>query len=90
MKLIHIDDYVSYRPGFGADAPRPAKVQGLTLTKEPRDKYGVDAKKVSVDEIIENRVVFSLDDGHWAYSDQIDGYLSGRNLDDEVVPIRNR
>jgi len=85
-KIIHVDDYVSYRGGFGADAPKQAMVTGLTLTKEPREKYGVDVSRVSIEEIAANRVLFSLDDGHWAYSDQIDGWVD--TTIGVTVPIR--
>ena len=34
--------------------------------------YGVDVNKVSFDEIRANRVCFTLDNGHWAYSEQVD------------------
>ena len=72
MKLIHIGDTISYRGSFGMAAPSRVKVTGLTLTKEPRDKYGVDVHKVSLDEIRANRGCFDLDNGHWAYSEQVD------------------
>tara|TARA_Y100001951_G_scaffold99417_1_gene101422 strand:+ start:209 stop:649 length:441 start_codon:yes stop_codon:yes gene_type:complete len=85
-KLIHIDDYVSYRGGFGSDTPKQAMVTGFTLTKEPRDKYGVEVSRVSLEEIAENRVVFSFDDGHWAYSEQVDGWVD--TTIGVTVPIR--
>jgi hypothetical protein len=77
MDNLHVGDIVLYRPGFGSDTPRLAIVQGLTVTAEPRSKYGEDATAVTLDQIRENRVVFDLvspgADGHWAYSEQIDG-----------------
>ena len=73
MDNLHVGDIVLYRPGFGSDTPRLAIVQGLTVTAEPRSKYGEDATAVTLDQIRKNRVVFDLADGHWAYSEQIDG-----------------
>ena len=76
MDNLHVGDIVLYRPGFGSDTPRLAIVQGLTVTAEPRSKYGEDATAVTLDQIRENRVVFDLGN-HWAYSEQIDGISPG-------------
>ena len=70
--IIKIGDKVVYRPGWGSMAPVTVTVQTMDLTDEPRDKYGDSVKEVTLDQIRQNRVLFVLSDGHWAYSDQID------------------
>jgi hypothetical protein len=69
--IINVGDMVTYRGGFGGDPPKRAKVVGLTLTDEPREKYGQEVLSVDVQSVKANRVLFDLDDGHWCYSDQI-------------------
>ena len=88
MHLIHKGDYIMYRGGFGKDAPKQVQVTHLTLTSMPREKYGVDVNKVSVNEVAENRVLFSLSDGHWAYSEQVDGWIDETN--GTLVPVQGR
>lgn len=71
MKIIKINDTITYRPSFGSGPLTKAKVVGLTVTDLPRDKYGEEVDEVSVDLVKQNRVLFDLDNNHWAYSDQI-------------------
>ena len=70
--LVKIGDTVKWHGGFGMDAPRSAVVSGLTITDYPRDKYGIEADEVDSSLIEQNRVCFDLENGHWAYSDQIE------------------
>lgn len=72
MTRLKMGDPVVYRPDYGHDNPVVAYITGLSITEEPRDKYGDDVESVSVDVVVDNRCCFCLDDGHWAYSDQID------------------
>jgi hypothetical protein len=53
------------------DAPRPAVVETMEVTDMPRMKEGRDVDEVSWDLVRANRVVFGLDNGHWAYGEQI-------------------
>lgn len=69
--IINVGDTVTYRGAFGRDLPKQAVVRGLTLTDEPRSKYGQEVLSVGVDSVKANRVLFDLDDNHWCYSDQI-------------------
>jgi hypothetical protein len=71
-KTIKIGDKVIWRGHFGTDLPMQVTVKGLEVTDEPRGKYGKDVDEVSTDLVEENRVVFDLENGCWAYSDQID------------------
>lgn len=78
--MIRVGDTITYRPGFaGTEAPRQVKVLELTLTQEPREKYGVEVNAVHEICVRENLVCFMLDDGHWCYSEQVD-------LEDAVPP----
>jgi hypothetical protein len=69
--IINVGDTVTYHGSFGGGLPKRAKVVGLTLTEEPRTKYGQEVLSVDVQSVKANRVVFDLDDSHWCYSDQI-------------------
>lgn len=71
MKTIKINDTITYRGSFGSGPRKSAKVVGLTVTKYPREKVGKDVDNVNVELVKQNKVLFSLDDGHWAYSEQI-------------------
>jgi hypothetical protein len=69
---IVIGDMVVYRGGFGRDFPKPAKVVGLKVTDWPREKDGQEREAVTPELVEANRVLFSLADGHWCYSEQIE------------------
>jgi hypothetical protein len=72
MMIIKVGDRVNWRGGFGADTPKIATITGMDITEQPREKYGESVEEVDIDLIRQNRVLFSLDNGHWAYSDQIE------------------
>jgi len=71
---IKIGDTIRYRGGFGLDPSSEAIITGLTVTVYPRDKYGDDVSEVTRNQVLENRVVFSLSNSHWCYSEQVEGY----------------
>jgi len=73
---VKVGDKVIWRGGFGGDAPRTVTVTGLDVTEYPREKYGESVEEVSWDLVQLNRVLFSLDTGNWAYSEQIDGVVA--------------
>lgn len=66
-----IGDTVLWRGAFGTQLPQKAKVVGLEVTEEPRSKYGNEVEEVDECMIDDGCVLFILDNGHWAYSDQI-------------------
>jgi hypothetical protein len=70
MKL-KIGDTVQWRGSWGEDAPVPAKVTAMEITKNPREKSGEAVNEVDWDIVNENRVIVDLDNGHWAYGSQI-------------------
>ena len=69
---VKIGDTVKWRGGFGNDEPKLAVVRGVTVTAMRRDKYGDEVEEADESLVAQNRVVFDLDSGHWAYSDQIE------------------
>jgi hypothetical protein len=68
MEGLKIGDEVMWRPGFGHDDARLAKVTGIELIAKG-EKYGQPVE--SVDWAIVHSVVVDLDTGHWAYGHQI-------------------
>ena len=87
-RTIRIGDTVRWRGGWGTDPAKDVKVKGMLLTQQPREKHdGVKVKEVDINnDVGGNMVCFDLDNGHWAYSDQIEG----RVLDSGtmVIPVR--
>jgi hypothetical protein len=69
--FVKIGDTVMWRGNFGTSEPKEAKVVGLQVSRSERVKYGRIAKKASWTKVRENKVVFDLDNGHWAYGEQI-------------------
>ena len=69
---IKVGDKVMWRGCFGTDPAREATITSLEITDIPRTKYGDEVDEVSWEDVRSNRVLFGFDNGHWAYSDQID------------------
>lgn len=63
MKTLKIGDTVISRHGPGA-------ITKIELCEKPGHKYGIDVKEIYVDLV--DRCVFDLNNGHFAYGDQID------------------
>jgi len=70
-KQVKVGDYVMWRGDFGMAAPRRAKVTGLEVTERSREKYGEEVESVDWSLVRQNRVLFTLDNESWAYSEQI-------------------
>ena len=70
-RIIRKGTQVVYRGGFGADAPKIAVVTGVERTEYPREKYGDEVESVHLDD----HYVLTLNNGHWCYSDQVDGVV---------------
>ena len=70
MKKLKVGDKVRHRGGFGMDAPTNAKVEGIEVNcRGGKDGDGVD--EVDWSEVTRDNCVVSLDNGHWAYGNQI-------------------
>ena len=68
--IVKVGDTVGWSGSFGRDVVKPAIVEQMEVTEVPRDKHGVRVNQVDASLIEQNRVLFILDNGHWAYSDQ--------------------
>jgi len=67
---IKVGDTVMHRGCWGADAPKKAVITSIELCKNEREKYGIDMQEVYAKD--KDRCCFTLDNGHWAYGEQID------------------
>jgi len=69
---LKVGDKVTWRGTWGQErAPQVVTVEGMEITDGPREKYGRDVKEVDWDVVEDNRVIFTLSNGKWAYSEQI-------------------
>ena len=67
--MIRVGDTVIWRGSWGKDAPIPAKIVSMELCEHEREKYGIAVSEAH--DIDKNRLVVSLDNGHWAYGMQL-------------------
>jgi len=70
-KVLKVGDTVTWRGCWGTALPIEVKVEGMEVTEQRRSKYGESVQAVSWDLVQQNYVLFDLDNGSWAYSDQI-------------------
>lgn len=69
MSKLTVGDTVKWRGGFGNESAKDAKVQGIEKCK-PGSKYGNQVDSIDWSKV-DRSVVVDLDNGHWAYGDQI-------------------
>lgn len=69
MAKIKIGDTVIWRGIWGLDNPFPATVTGIELCERYHEKEGAPVNEIEIE--YKDNCVFSLDNGHWAYGDQI-------------------
>jgi hypothetical protein len=62
-------DSVWVRGGFGTEPRALATVEQIEITNG--DKYGTEVDEVKWALVYDRNVVVSLDNGHWAYAEQI-------------------
>ena len=67
--MLKIGDTVLWRGGFGNHNAQPAKVLSIERCL-PGEKYGDDVPVIAWAEV-PSRAVVDLDNGHWAYGDQL-------------------
>jgi len=70
MKKLKIGDKVSWRGGFGFDGPQNAKVEGIDINCQG-GKHGDQVDEVDWSKVTRDNCVVSLNNGHWAYGNQI-------------------
>lgn len=68
--ILKVGDIVSWRGGWGSDAPKDAIVENIDV-KCNGTKNGVSVDSVEWDEVTRENVVVTLANGHWAYGNQI-------------------
>lgn len=68
-KTLRVGDTVMWRGNFGSAPAIPAKVTDMERSHRPRDKYGQSVDEA--DWADKDYIVVSLDNGHWAYGEQI-------------------
>ncbi len=68
---IKVGDEVAWRGSYGADEPEAAKVEGITLSVSPYSHVGEEVFSVKHCTLREGRAVIDLDNGHWAYANQV-------------------
>jgi len=69
MQVLKIGDTVNWRGNFGSEGRKKAKVEEIQITNG--GKYGDDVDEVSWSKVRDRNVVVDLDNGHWAYANQI-------------------
>lgn len=68
---LKIGDTVFWRGSWGFEGPKPAVVTGITETPIPRVKHGKEVTHIPWQKVIDNYCIVDLDNGHWAYGEQI-------------------
>lgn len=69
--IFKTGETVLYKPNFGAGAPTTAIITAMDLTDRPRSTSGKEVDEATLEQVNENRVLFTLDDNSWCYSEQI-------------------
>ena len=69
MSELKIGDEVNWRGAWGSEAPKNAVVLSIEITNG--GKYGRSVNSVGWTRVRDRNVVVTLDNGHWAYGEQI-------------------
>jgi hypothetical protein len=78
--MLHVGDAVAWRGAWGSEAPRRAVVRSIEQTYHPREKYGTQVQEMPWSRVRKNYAVVDLDNGHWAYGEQIYPILQDQDL----------
>ena len=70
MKKLKIGDVVSWRGAWGNEPAIDATVESIQICPAGK-KYGREVKSASWNTVKKDRVVVTLDNGHWAYGTQL-------------------
>ncbi len=70
MSKLNVGDLVSWRGGFGVDAPKQVTVKSIEVCVEGR-KEGRKVSSVEWSDVSSRKIVVDLDNGHWAYGTQL-------------------
>lgn len=69
---LHVGDDVMWRGCWGEDPAKVARVTGIDYTAIPRSKYGRPVNSALWVDVRANHAIVTLDNGHWAYGEQLD------------------
>ncbi len=69
MGTLKVGDKVIWRGSWGSDKPIKAEINSIEITGG--GKYGRQVDEVDWREVYDRNVTVDLDNGHWAYADQI-------------------
>ncbi len=69
MRTLQVGDKVLWRGGFGSVDERVATVERIEHTEG--GKYGKVVERANWADMVRREYVVSLDNGHWAYAEQI-------------------
>lgn len=67
-QIIKVGDTINWSGGFGRQAAKKAIILSISLC-EKGEKYGTPVDFIDVAQ--KYKCTFDLDNGHWAYGDQI-------------------
>ncbi len=68
--LLKVNDTVLWSGSFGTAGFKPAKVEAIDINCDG-GKEGDEADEVLWNDVTRDNVVVTLDNGHWAYGDQL-------------------
>ena len=70
MSRLSINDKVIWRGGWGSEPPQVVTV--TSIERNCKGKYGDPVAAIPWDEVNSRSVIVSLDNGHWAYGNQLE------------------
>jgi hypothetical protein len=70
MPKLKVGDTVWWRGSWGSEAPKRTVVKRIELSDRPRSKEGEIVQEVDWDK--KDYILVSLDNGHWAYGNQLE------------------
>lgn len=68
-KTLKIGDTILWSGAWGNDTAKKAIIKSIELCERPGAKYGEAVNEVAWE--LKDRICVDLDNGHWAYGDQL-------------------
>ena len=81
MSKLSVGDTVMWSGGFGYHVKHPAVIKRMELCEVPNSKYGKNVESVTWQDVEDELVIFDLENGSWAYSEQITPYKGENNVE---------
>jgi len=70
-EILRVGDAVIWKGSWGQDSPLEAKVASIEETVGKHQKNGESVSQTKWSRIKADRAVVDLDNGHWAYGNQL-------------------